>query len=232
MSEQENINEKVKENGKKVFFVLVSLIVAAVILVFLIKLLFVNNKINQGKFRVSDALLTSVAEFIDKSDETGKWSYDVWQNNVLTLLINTSDTEISRAYISDVQSFRNGIELSQKDSEITLLSDSQGELDLLSDVSDDGTVIYEINITNKKALESFEVPEDITEITHDATFFAYAGIDEEDLTFSISFNLNIQETNGNENVMKVELDLPQGDITQTGTNVTRLDLNNFVFKLK
>lgn len=232
MSEQENINEKVKENGKKVFFVLVSLIVAAVILVFLIKLLFVNNKINQGKFRVSDALLTSVAEFIDKSDETGKWSYDVWQNNVLTLLINTSDTEISRAFISDVQSFRNGIELSQKDSEITLLSDSQGELDLLSDVSDDGTVIYEINITNKKALESFEVPEDITEITHDATFFAYAGIDEEDLTFSISFNLNIQETNGNENVMKVELDLPQGDITQTGTNVTRLDLNNFVFKLK
>lgn len=232
MSEQENINEKVKENGKKVFFVLVSLIVAAVILVFLIKLLFVNSKINQGKFRVSDALLTSVAEFIDKSDETGKWSYDVWQNNVLTLLINTSDTEISRAYISDVQSFRNGIELSQKDSEITLLSDSQGELDLLSDVSDDGTVVYEINITNKKALESFEVPEDITEITHDATFFAYAGIDEEDLTFSISFNLNIQETNGNENVMKVELDLPQGDITQTGTNVTRLDLNNFVFKLK
>lgn len=232
MSEQENINEKVKENGKKVFFVLVSLIVAAVIFVFLIKLLFVNNKINQGKFRVSDALLTSSAEFIDKSDETDKWSYDVWQNNVLTLLVNTSGAEISRAYISDVQSFRNGIELSQKNSEITLLSDSQGELDLLSDVSDDGTVIYEINITNKEALKSFVVPDDITEIVHDATFFTYAGIGDEDLSFSISFNLNIQEASGKENVMKVELELPQGNITQNGSNVTRLDLNNFVFKLK
>lgn len=232
MSEQENINEKVKENGKKVFFVLVSLIVAAVILVFLIEILFVNSKINQGMFRVSDVLLTSAAEFVDKSQETGKWTYDVWQNNVLTLLISTSGAKISRVYISDVQSLNNSIELSQKDSEVTLLGNSQGELDLLSDVSDDGTVIYEINITNKEALNNFDVPDDITEITHDATIFELAGVSNEELSFNISFNLNIQEISGKENVMKVTLDLPQGNITQTGTNVTRLDLNNFVFKLK
>lgn len=229
MSEQK-ILSKSRENGKKVFFVLLSLIVAATVLGFLIKLLFVNSQINQGRFRVSDVLLTSVAKFVDKSKETGKWTYDIWQDNTLTLLINTSGAEISRVYISDVQTSKNGIELSQKNSEASLLCNSQGELELATDVSEDGDVIYEISITNKEVLNNFEIPADITEIRHDATIFKLASVNTEDLSFSISFNFNIQERNGKENVMKVAIDLPYGDIIESGTAVTRLDLQNFVFR--
>ncbi len=232
MSEQENINKKVKENGKKIFFVLVILIVSAVILVFLLKMLFVNSKINEGRFRVSDVILTSGAEFIDKSKETGVWAYDVWQNNTLALLINTSGADISRAYITNVQAFNSGVEVSQKGTDISIVSGSASELELATDVSGDGDVLYEIDITNKAVLNNFEIPSDITEIKHDATIFALAGLKTDDMKFSVSFVLNIEEKNGRENTMNVSIDLPCGNIVESGVTVTRQNLENFVFKMK
>lgn len=234
MSENENINEKInekaKENGKKIFGVLLMIILSAVVLAILIKLLFTNSKINQGRFRVTDALVTSSAEFVDKSEGTGKWMYDVSQTNTLSLLINTSGAKISRAYITDAKVAKSGVEINEKDSDIHILCNTNDTLELATNMQDSDTVVYDINITNRNVLENFEIPEDITEIKHDASIFNLAGVKNEDLTFTISFTFNMQEENGKLSTMKVTLELPCANIVQSGVYVEKLNIENFVFK--
>ena len=231
MNEQENIENKFKSNSKNIFFILVAIIISAVILAVLIQLLFVNSKVNQGKYRVSDAIITSDTKFIDKSKETGTWSYDVYQSNLLSLLVSTG-SEISRAYISDISATDSNIEVSQQDFDGVVYANTGSDLELASDISEDGNVLYEINIINKGVLNNFEISSDVEEIKHDASIFKLAGISNLDLQFDISFNLNIQEKDGRLSVMKVQLKLPYKDIIESGTSVTRMDIGNLVFKLK
>lgn len=231
MNEQENIENKFKSNSKNIFFILVAIIISAVILAVLIQLLLVNSKVNQGKYRVSDAIITSDTKFIDKSKETGTWSYDVYQSNLLSLLVSTG-SEISRAYISDISATDSNIEVSQQDFDGAVYANTGSDLELAFDISEDGNVLYEINIINKGVLNNFEISSDVEEIKHDASIFKLAGISNSDLQFDISFNLNIQEKDGRLSVMKVQLKLPYKDIIESGTSVTRMDIGNLVFKLK
>lgn len=231
MNEQENIENKFKSNSKNIFFILVAIIISAVILAVLIQLLLVNSKVNQGKYRVSDAIITSDTKFIDKSKETGTWSYDVYQSNLLSFLVSTG-SEISRAYISDISATDSNIEVSQQDFDGAVYANTGSDLELASDISEDGNVLYEINIINKGVLNNFEISSDVEEIKHDASIFKLAGISNSDLQFDISFNLNIQEKDGRLSVMKVQLKLPYKDIIESGTSVTRMDIGNLVFKLK
>ena len=231
MNEQENIDNKFKTNSKNVFFILVAMIASAVILAFLIQLLLKNSKINQGKYRVSDAIITSQTEFIDKSKETGTWSYDVYQSNSLSLLVSAG-AEISRAYISDIHASKSSIEISQQNSDIAVFANEEAVLELASDVSEDGEILYEINIKNKGALNNFEISSDVNEIKHDATIFKLANITNSDLQFDISFDFNIQEKDGRLSVMTVQHKLPYKDIIESGSSVTRIDVGDLVFKLK
>ncbi len=231
MNEQENIENKFKSNSKNIFFILVAIIISAVILAVLIQLLLVNSKVNQGKYRVSDAIIISDTKFIDKSKETGTWSYDVYQSNLLSLLVSTG-SDISRAYISDISATGSNIEVSQQDFDGAVYANTGSDLELASDISEDGNVLYEINIINKGILNNFEISSDVEEIKHDASIFKLAGISNSDLQFNISFNLNIQEKDGRLSVMKVQLKLPYKDIIESGTSVTRMDIGDLVFKLK
>lgn len=230
MSENVKTNESLKENSKKVFYVILVLLISAFVLAVLIKLLFTNSKINQGKFRVVDALVTSSAEFVDKSEKTGKWMYDISQTNTLSLLVNTSDAEISRVYIADAKVAKSGIEINEKDSDAYITCNTEDFLELATDTLDSEAVVYDIVITNRNVLENFEIPEDITEIKHDASIFNLAGIENEDLAFTISFTFNMQEKNGKLSSMNVTLELPYENIVQSGVYVEKLDLDNFVFK--
>lgn len=231
MNEQENIDDKIKTNRKNTFLIMVTLIISGVILAVLIKLIFANSKINQGKYRVSDAIITSGTEFVDKSKETGTWMYDVYQKNLLSLLVS-SNAEISRVYISDIYSDKSDIEIRQQDSDLSVYANENLKLDLASSISDDGDVLYEISITNKNALNNFNISDEITEIKHDASIFKLANITNADLKFSISFNFNIQEKSGKVSTMKVKLNLPYEDMIENGASVTRLDVGDLVFKFK
>lgn len=232
MDKSANIENSIKEKKKKFFLTIVVMLVSVAVLVVIVTLLFRNTKINQGKFRVADAIITCGASLEDKSNETGRWTYNVSQSNTLSLLISTNAKTYVNAYITDFVCDNPNVILSQKQSEdVYIKANTNEKLDLTS-LKAENTILYEINMVNKDVLNMYDIPQDVTEIKHDATIFKIANITTKDLKFNIQFNFNMQESNGKVNTMHIKMTLPNGDIVQQSNTVTKLRTSNFVFRFQ
>lgn len=234
MEKNENIQiESNLNNKRKDFFVIIlTFIISIIVLILLVNALMTNSKVNEGKFRVSDVLLTSTAVLEDTSDITSKWTFNVHQNNKISILVIPS-TDAFSAKLTDIAATKSGVELYQVGNEDEKINiDNTKELKLVSTVKEDGNVLYEIEFVNKNVLENFEIPSTTTEIMHDATIFKLAGLSNKDLQYTVAFKLNLQDDMGKMSFMNISLKLPQGDLVTNGSSVNRLDLSEFVFKVK
>lgn len=232
MNEQVNLDENIKKRKAKFFEVTIVLLISAILLYAIVNLLMNNSKVNEGKFRVIDVILTSKATLEDTSKDTQKWSFNISQENTLSLLINASTKDIVSAKVKNISYNGSNVEIFQKNYEQEIIKANSGvELNLDTVINEDNSILYEINIVNKNILKNFIIPEGVTEIMHNGTIFKLAGMDDDDLAFDISFDLEIQEANGKKNVMKIELRLPQSGLVQDGSVVKDLSNSNFVFKL-
>ena len=234
MEKNENIQieDNLKNKRKDFFVVILTFIISIIVLIVLVNALMTNSKVNQGKFRVSDVLVTSTAVLEDTSEITSKWTFNVHQNNKLSILIVPSSEEFS-AKITDLASTKSGLEVYQVGNEDAKINiDNTKELKLVSTVNEDGNVLYEIEFANKNILSNFEIPKETTEIAHNATVFGLAGVTNKELEYLVAFKLNLQDNMGKTSVMNISLKLPQGDIVTLGNSVKRLDLSEFVFKVK
>jgi len=234
MEKNENIQIEGNFNNKrKDFFVIVlTFIISIIVLIVLVNALMTNSKVNEGKFRVSDVLLTSTAVLEDTRDVTSKWTFNVHQNNKISILVIPS-TDAFSAKLTDIAATKSGLELYQVGHEESKINiDNTKELKIVSTVNEDGNVLYEIEFVNRNVLQNFEIPSETTEITHDATVFGLAGLTNKDLQYTVAFKLQIQDSTGKTSVMNISLKLPQGDIVTLGSSVNRLNLSEFVFKVK
>jgi len=231
-SENIQIDSNIKSKRKDFFVIAITLLISIVILILLVNVLMSNSKVNEGKFRTTDVIVSSTAILEDTSDVTKKWTFTVHQSNKISILVVPSIDKFN-ARIIDIVSTKKGLEIYQigKEEEKINIGNSD-KLDLVTTVNEDGTVLYEIEIINKNVLSNFEIPSETTEITHDATIFNIAGITNEKLEYSLAFKLELQDETGKTSVMNVSLKLPQGDITESGSLVTRQNLSEFVFKVK
>lgn len=220
---------------QKIFLVLITLIISILLLIVVINLVFKKDTVNEGKCRVTDAILTSSAELANKSEANGKWSIDLSQRNKLSFLINVaSDTNIARVYLKDLTvKGTNNVVFEQLNSEIKVnLSSTKQNLDLEYTLDENNQMKIELVAINENVLKNWNVPEDVKEIIYDGRIFSDVGIKLKDIEFKLSFKLCIEEKTGKTNEMKVEMKLPNEELITNGADVRRLSTKDFKFKVK
>lgn len=220
---------------KKVFTIFVTFIISIILLIVITNLAIVNQNVNQGKFRVSDVVLTSTAVFNDKIEESKTWSFDVFQKNLLSILITSSkDANIKRIYLSDIQiKGRNPLTVSQFRSEMKkVIGIDKEQLELEWELTEENQILIELEFLNEELLKNWTVPEGINEVRRDGTIFKIAGMSLNDIKTTIDFKLNIEETIGKINTTKVSLKIPNRELIENGQDIRRLNVSEFVFRTK
>lgn len=220
---------------RQIFWGLLMGVISIIAFVIIVKLIFKSDNVNEGKFRIADALLASSAELTDKTTQNGKWSLNISQKNVLALLINVGkDAKIDKIYATDVKIDENkNILFYILNSETRLeLNRKKQEMDIEYVIDDNGQIKLEFIALNENILKNWQVPDSVKEIICDGRIFKTAGISLEDLQFTLSFDLNILEKNGKNNVVKVNLELPSEELVINGADVRKLSKSDFKFKVK
>ena len=219
---------------RTVFYILLTIILSILAFVLTLKLVFRTDGINEGRFRVVDAIITSEAVLTDKTAANDVWSLNISNKNVLTMLINkTEDAKISKIYISDLKvKSKSPIAFYMLDNEAKLtLNNSPQKLDVEYDIEENGQIKLEMVALNENILRNWEIPEGTNEIICDGRIFNTAGLGLKDIQFDLKFELNIVEEMGKTNTLTVKLTLPAEELLTNGADVRRLDRTEFKFKV-
>ena len=228
---------------KKRSFVIILLILIAVVVITIITniLLDTTGSINQGKFRVNDAVIKSminVDEIENKSEEgqnaLESLSLNISQNNSLIMLIEKSE-EIDKIYLDNIKLTNpevvGAFEFSYGDNEKNVFDISNEQVEIYKK-EQEGQYLVQINFDNKNFLTNAKIPDGVNLVTYDGTILRTLDIPIAKLKFNLRFNLNIVEKTGKVNVCKIELNLPNEELLSNGIDIRREDLSGYRFKIK
>ena len=117
---------------QKIFWCLITIIIAVIALIVTINLVFRTDKINEGKFRLADFILTSQVDISNKTEVNGKWSIDLSQTNKLSMLITAAqNAQIADVSLKNINTNKENIIMSVLNNENKLsLNDSDKTLKL------------------------------------------------------------------------------------------------------
>ena len=219
---------------KKIFSYLITIGIGVALLLIAVKLIFKSDSVNEGKFRVSDVVLTSQAEVENKTSVSNTWSIDLSQKNKLSMLLVASENaDIESISLQDISTNKENIVIYQVGNENKMkITEDNNKMDIEYNLGEKGELLIELNILNENILKNYAIPEGTNEIVYDGRIFKTAGLSLKDIKFNISFKLVITENTGKENVMKVKLTLPYEELLTEGASVRRLELSDFKFKVK
>lgn len=226
-----------------IVFKLIIFIVAALIVVFVCMYLLNNEgKINQGNFRVNDAMVKSSLDVKEEEngDESSKLTsltdikVSANQINTLSLLL-VSDVKPTRVYIDNVEikkaNIGNVAIYNDIDEEIYSDNISIDGADLIP-TEKDGEYLVELKINNMNIISNKNLPEGTNEVSYDGRLLKFYSMNVNDIKFDVKFKLNIIDDNGKINSSNIKLTLPNSDMVTNGISVVRLPVSNFVFSVK
>ena len=226
-----------------IVFKLIIFIVAALIVVFVCMYLLNNEgKINQGNFRVNDAMVKSSLDVKEEEngDENSKLTsltdIKVSANQVNTLsLLLVSDVKPTRVYIDNVEikkaNIGNVAIYNDIDEEIYSDNISIDGADLIP-TEKDGEYLVELKINNMNIISNKNLPEGTNEVSYDGRLLKFYSMNVNDIKFDVKFKLNIIDDNGKINSSNIKLTLPNSDMVTNGISVVRITVYNFVFSVK
>lgn len=222
----------------KFFTVVITIVVSAAILMTIINIIFDNSKINQGNFRISDTVLSSIIELEDKSEGNNGWTFDVSQSNKISMLVTAnSGSKIKEVYLEKVavSSKKNvNIYLEQEKYDVNYhyTEIKNKKVNIYTEEQENGSYLVEFDILNKDILSDYIVPDEIKEIRHDGTILNLAGIAISDITFDLKYNLVVVEQTGQINTCKIKISMPDKKLATEGLSVERLSNEDFNFKVE
>lgn len=231
-----------KKNNKTLLVFLIILVVVAIIACIFYILLNSKGKINQGVFRTNDVLITSlvtVEEKQEKQEESmiSDFLLDLSQKNVLSLLI-PKESEIKDIYIDNIK-IKYPIKMGQmyltqpnRNDKIILNEDIKKEKVNIYTQEKEDQYLVEIEIDNMNFAKDVKVPEDTKVVRFDGTLISLTGMDVKDLMFEMSFDLNIEDKSNKLSACSIDLKLPDYELANSGIEVKRENLNDYVFFLK
>lgn len=223
-------------NKNKFFTAVITIGISVVILLVIVNFTF-NNKINQGNFRVSDTILSSVVELEDKSDINNEWKYDVSQNNKLSMLVQTiGDATVKEVYLDNIKvESRNDvhiyIEQDKYDVKYKYEDLKNKKINIYAEQTEQGDYLVEFDIQNEDVISNFVIPSDIKEIRHDGTMLNVTKTPVSSIKFKIKYNLVLVQDDNKTNTCKVEIEVPDEKIAVDGFFVKRLDSTIYAFKV-
>lgn len=231
-----------KKNNNTLLVFLIILVVVAIIACIFYILLNSKGKINQGVFRTNDVLITSlvtVEEKQEKKEESmiSDFLLDLSQKNVLSLLI-PKESEIKDIYIDNIK-IQYPIKMGQmyltqpnRNDKIILNEDIKKEKVNIYTQEKEDQYLVEIEIDNMNFAKDVKVPEDTKVVRFDGTLISLTGMDVKDLMFEMSFDLNIEDKSNKLSACSIDLKLPDYELANSGIEVKRENLNDYVFFLK
>jgi len=222
----------------KFFTVIITVVISVVILLIIVNTIFNDNSdVNQGNFRVSDTILTSIVELEDKAQSAEEWKFDISQKNKISMLIQTvGDASIKEVYLEKVKVS------SKNDIHIYIEQDNYGlsykyediknkKINIYTEEKAEGAYLIEFDINNEDVVLDFNIPDDVKEIRHDGTILNMAQIPVSKIKFGVKYNLVIVQGQDRINTCKVELELPNEKIITDGFSTERLNSSDFNFKV-
>lgn len=231
-----------KKNNKTLLVFLIILVVVAIIACIFYILLNSKGKINQGVFRTNDVLITSLVTVEEKQEEKEEsmisdFLLDLSQKNVLSLLI-PKESEIKDIYIDNIK-IKYPIKMGQmyltqpnRNDKIILNEDIKKEKVNIYTQEKEDQYLVEIEIDNMNFAKDVKVPEDTKVVRFDGTLISLTGMDVKDLMFEMSFDLNIEDKSNKLSACSIDLKLPDYELANSGIEVKRENLNDYVFFLK
>ena len=200
-------------------------------------------------FELSKIAIISSQEGIDDGQTDTRWSFDVHQANDIYLYIEKNNEYDKTEIIKSININNFQIETENKDNVKIYKPDTEEEnvlfkykdenivenIEYLGDVESD---LKNLKISNQGGIIAFrcsnnyvtKYKSDEEEINH-SELLKKAGITEEKLRMSLTFNLNIILESGKEYQAEVKTELPTGNVIEEGNTSTEItDLTDLVFK--
>ncbi len=219
---------------QKIFYYFLTVILCFIAFQFTLGMVFKTDKINEGKFRVTDVVLLSEVQLVDKTSIENGWCISASQNNRLTFLITpTSTAKVKEVYITDLK-VKGGqdIVFYIKDNETRLtLNRFPQTLEVEHVIDENGQIKIDLIALNENVLKNWVVPEHIKEIRCDGKIFESAGISLSTIQFDLMFKLNIEEEMGKVNTLEVNMTLPNERLVEKGVDLLKLPAQQFKFKV-
>ena len=231
-----------KKNNNTLLVFLIILVVVAIIACIFYIILNSKGKINQGVFRTNDVLITSLVTVEEKQENQEEsmisdFLLDLSQKNVLSLLI-PKESEIKDIYIDNIK-IKYPIKMGQmyltqpnRNDKIILNEDIKKEKVNIYTQEKEDQYLVEIEIDNMNFAKDVKVPEDTKVVRFDGTLISLTGMDVKDLMFEMSFDLNIEDKSNKLSACSIDLKLPDYELANSGIEVKRENLNDYVFFLK
>lgn len=202
-------------------------------------LLDTSGKVNQGNFRISDFVVESNLNVVEKDVEQLKdlssLIFDISQNNKITILIE-SHSEIKSMHIDNVN-ISNPIKvgnlyMTQSNYEKKISIENTNTQVNIYPAKNESQYKVEIGINNENCMKDMKVTSGARSIRYDGTILSLLNTKVSDLRFNISFDLNIIDVSGKKNVCPIKLSMPNDDLMTNGISVTRQDITKYIFTIK
>ena len=230
------------------FFTVVFIISLIVTIICLLMLKYSVEGENNMPFELTQLVVVSTAEGIDKEGEN-IWNFDVVQNNDIYIYIGKNKNYKEKAIIKRI-TFNNFQIDKQEKGNIVIYRPSENEekiYEYLEQYEVDEITYTGSEMANSKNLELAnqggilifritnsdlgEYSSNDEEVKHDGTLLSKMGLTYEDIKCKITFDITIELTDGTEFSGTITIDLPSGDITKTGTsNYEKKDFTDVIFK--
>lgn len=250
------MKERIKQiiNTKQFHIIMVLFIILAILFVVGVISLKYNVEGEENlPFYISKISIISNVEGVDVEDEVNKWNLQVNQNNDIYLYIKKNDRYKDTEIIESVKLDNFDIKEKSKVGEIKLLKPdsniesiifknvTENEVDSIEYTGDMESSIKEQKISNQGGLVVFRyainnignyISNDDEEINH-SNLLNKLNINNDDLKFKVSFDINITLNSGKTYKSNIELELPVNDVVNNGVQSTEYtDFDNIVFKRK
>ncbi len=231
---------------KKYIAIFVVAIIAVVILSIMVKYS-VEGETNIP-FKISKIMIISTAGGTEKEKSNTKWNLNLLQSNDIYIDIiknkNYSEEEIIDKIIinnfkverkptkGNVNIYRpntgifNNKEEYKIDKELVYVGDEASNLENLKIANQGGLILLRCINENLGDYIS-DVDE---EIRHDGTLLGKIGLSNEEIKFSISFDIIIELKSGKKYKTEIEAKMPSGNLIEEGTTNYQINGNDIVFK--
>lgn len=244
-------NDKLKRMKLINTYILILILILIIIITLLLMYKYsVEGEANMPFNLAKINIISTVVSGEEISKEEGTWTSQLSQNNNIYFYIEKNQNYKKQDTIKKIV-FNNFVLTAKNDSDIRIyrpskpnnLYDYKEEFivnENLEYVGAQNTDTEILQINNQGGIIGFSVVnynltqyilEGDSSIGLDGTLLKNLGIDIEDIKFNLSFEMTIETNIGNKFMAPITLELPIGDITETGINSKEdTELKNIVFK--
>lgn len=253
------MKEKLKQfmNTKQFHMCIIAIIIVIILFITgVITLMYnVEGEMNPP-FELSKISIISSVEGTDIEDGINKWNLNVSQNNDVYLYINKNEEYNKKEIIDSIKLDNFSIKENSKIGELKLFKpDSSTQNYILKNISENevneiefigsmNSSIKDLKISNQGGLVIFRyavnnignyISNNEKEVINSNSneLLKKLNINNDDLKFSISFDISINLNSGKSYKANIDLDFPVNDVVNEGTQSREItDLENIVFKRK